>query len=349
MNHDIIQYNIKLVSLTMNRSSIMHCQSCGREKRPKSIFCPYCGAKQKQKLSPVTITFLSLLLLGSISISIIIVITFYSNDLDASDSKESSVIKPQEPEINYWEDEEPTSVTKKNQSQDKQTYFLTDVIATAQQTVYTVYSSYSQGSGFLYSTSGAVITNAHVVEGDTVVYVKAVNGMEFEGTVIGYSNETDVAVIHVPNLIGETPFELNYTETVKIGDEVIALGSPLGIENTATMGYITGKHKNFFIDSYVYEDLYQMSAPISPGSSGGPLISKTTGGIIAINSAQSLEDPTIGFSIPLYSVHSLIESWIEQPMTKEAILSLFYEDNNRVDNGYFKDDQFPEDSDNDIY
>ncbi|WP_047984219.1 trypsin-like peptidase domain-containing protein [Ornithinibacillus californiensis] len=328
----------------------MYCQSCGKERRPNSNFCPHCGAKQvhKQKLSPFTIIILSLLLIGTIGVSIFVVTSFYSNISDTLAFEEEPVIEQQEPDLKPEVTESTTPVTEKKQLQDEQKRELTDIIAAAQETVYTVFTAYSQGSGFLYNSSGAVVTNAHVVEGETEVYIKTINGIEYPGTVIGYSNETDVAVIHVPDLVGVKPFELEVNDTTKIGEEIIALGSPLGLENTATMGYITGKNRSFVIDPYVYENLYQISAPISPGSSGGPLISKTSEKIIAINSAESLEDASIGFSIPLYTIHSLIESWINEPMSEEDIFALYYGDNYYSDSwekGYFDGGEYSEDED----
>ncbi|MGD7053965.1 Do family serine endopeptidase [Sutcliffiella horikoshii] len=90
------------------------------------------------------------------------------------------------------------------------------------------------------------------------------------------------------------------------------------------MGYITGTNRDFYIDNFIYEDLYQISAPISPGSRGGPLISQKTARIIAINSAEDTRDSNIGFSIPIYTIVELIEAWIQSPMSESEIASLFY-------------------------
>ena len=202
---------------------------------------------------------------------------------------------------------------------------LTDVIADAQETVYTIYSSVSQGSGFLYNDEGAVVTNAHVVEGAIDVSVKTMDGNEYLGTVIGYSNETDIALVDVPDLAGAAPSEMELDDHLQIGEEVIALGSPLDLENTATMGYLTGKNRNFMLDPYVYEDVFQISASIAPGSSGGPLISKDSAKVIGINSAKSLVEDSIGFSIPLFKVSGLIQEWLTNPMSEDEILDQFYD------------------------
>ncbi|GIO27099.1 trypsin-like peptidase domain-containing protein [Ornithinibacillus bavariensis] len=323
----------------------MYCQSCGKERRPNSNFCQYCGTKHKQKLSPFTIIFLSLLLIGTIAGSVWIVTTFYSKlpDIMASDEVNQIDEKSIDPDRPEEIAEAVGPATERKELNEEQKHDLTEIIAAAQNTVYTVYTDYSQGSGFLYNQNGAVITNAHVVEGATEVFIKTISGTEHLGTVIGYSNETDVAVIQVPDLVGIHPFALELTDTSKIGEEIIALGSPLGLENTATMGYITGKNRNFVIDPYVYENLYQISAPISPGSSGGPLISKETEKIIAINSAESIEEASIGFSIPLYTIRSIIDSWISQPMSEDEILAQFNSSNDKWSEGYFDGGDYAED------
>lgn len=324
----------------------MYCQFCGGERRPNSVYCPHCGTKQKvnKKLSPLVVVFLSMLLVGTILASVFIVVNFYSdvNDMLASDE---SFFETDHSEVESETLETNSPVLEKENLQDEQKQELTEIIATAQETVYTIFTQFNQGSGFLYNENGAVVTNAHVVEGATEVFIKTISGVEYPGTVIGYSDEIDVAVVHVPDLIGTKPFSLELSDSTKIGEEIIALGSPLGLENTATMGYVTGKNRNFVIDPYVYENLYQISAPISPGSSGGPLISKSSEKIIAINSAESIEDASIGFSIPLFTVRSLIDAWINQPMSEEEILALFSGTNDRPGEGYFDGGEYAEDED----
>ncbi|MCA1318573.1 S1C family serine protease [Bacillus tianshenii] len=171
----------------------------------------------------------------------------------------------------------------------------------------------SFGSGFLYNNKGDVITNAHVVPNAKEVKVVTADSKELTGQVIGVSVDTDVAVVRVPELEGTEPLRLARTKKAELGDEVIALGSPLGFQNTVTTGIISGVGRSFEIDSFKYEDVFQISAPIAPGNSGGPLINTTTGEVVGINSA-TMDKGVIGFSIPLSNVISLLESWSESPM-----------------------------------
>ncbi|WP_235728233.1 S1C family serine protease [Metabacillus indicus] len=218
---------------------------------------------------------------------------------------------------------------------------VSEIIQDAQPKVFTIFSDYSQGSGFLINGSGDILTNAHVVEGSLDVTVRSSQGEELTGSVIGYSNEVDIAVIRVAGLSGQEPLELELGEPSKLGDEVIALGSPKGYENTATLGNISGVGRTFYIPPHEYEGIYQISAPIAPGSSGGPLLDKNTEKAIAINSARDNQEVNIGFSIPIYKVMNQITDWVNQPMTAEEVAALFY----TVDGLYFYQDLY----DNEYY
>ncbi|PWV97963.1 trypsin-like peptidase [Paenibacillus cellulosilyticus] len=171
------------------------------------------------------------------------------------------------------------------------------------------------GSGFLYNDQGDLITNGHVVIGAHAVKVRTADARELEGTVIGIGTDVDVAVVRVPELAGTKPLEMETEHVGEIGDEVIAIGSPLGYQNTVTTGIISGVGRELNIDPYVYKDMYQISAPIAHGNSGGPLVDRETGAVLGINSAGA-EQGAIGFSIPIGQVLSLVEGWSASPMTE---------------------------------
>ncbi|MCR2807066.1 S1C family serine protease [Paenibacillus soyae] len=179
----------------------------------------------------------------------------------------------------------------------------------------------AQGSGFLYNMNGDLLTNAHVVAGVRHVKVKTSDARILEGEVIGISTDTDVAVVRVKELEGTQPLPIARYEKGEVGDDVLAVGSPLGFQNTITTGIISGVDRSFQIEPYSYKGLYQISAPIAPGNSGGPLVDLATGAVLGINSA-GLEEGTIGFSIPLPSVLAMAEGWSKRPMTMLPNLSL---------------------------
>lgn len=164
------------------------------------------------------------------------------------------------------------------------------------------------GSGFLYNEKGDIITNAHVIKDADVIYVRTANAQIYPAAVVGIGEDTDIAVLRVPQLAGQTYSTVEKDEAAEIGDEVIALGSPHGFQNTVTLGIISGNERNFSVDGFNYSNVYQISAQITHGNSGGPLINRETGKVIGINSVGT-EDGTIGFSIPIHEVIEQIEQW----------------------------------------
>src|SRR5690625_109129 len=164
------------------------------------------------------------------------------------------------------------------------------------------------GSGFLYNDQGDIITNAHVIEDANVIYVRTSNAHIYSAAVIGIGENTDIAVIRVPELAEQSFLTVENEIPSEIGDEIIALGSPHGFQNTVTLGIISGSERNFSVDGYDYSNVYQISAQITHGNSGGPLIHRQTGNVIGINSVGT-QDGTIGFSIPIKEVIDQIEQW----------------------------------------
>lgn len=186
------------------------------------------------------------------------------------------------------------------------------IIANAKTQVYTIYATGEQGSGFLFNTKGDIITNAHVVEytgtGDTAdVVVVNSTGQELNGRVIGVDDTTDVALIRVPDLAGKNPMVIDTAQAV-VGTPVVAIGSPHKISGTTTEGKITSVGANF-TDGYSYRNLYEITAKLEAGSSGGPLINMDTGNVIGINSIILTEHPEIGYSIPMANVMGLVNKW----------------------------------------
>ncbi|WP_241156814.1 trypsin-like peptidase domain-containing protein [Bacillus sp. FJAT-42376] len=169
----------------------------------------------------------------------------------------------------------------------------------------------SLGSGFLYNDKGDVVTNAHVVADAKDVMVLTKDSREMSGVVIGVNETRDIALVRVKDLEGDEPLPVDRKQKASIGDEVLALGSPLGLQNTVTDGIISGVDREVDIEQTYYKDAYQISAPIAPGNSGGPLLNKKTGKVIGINSAAT-DQGTIGFSIPILAVLDEIDSWASQ-------------------------------------
>lgn len=206
-------------------------------------------------------------------------------------------------------------------------------------------SEATTGSGFLFNEKGDILTNAHVIENSEYIYVRTANAHIYPAAIVNYSDETDVAVLRVPQLAGETFLPLEKEKFAETGDEVIALGSPHGFQNTVTLGIISGTERNFSLEGYTYENIYQISAPITYGNSGGPLINRDNGFIIGMNSVGS-EDGTIGFSIPIIEIIDDVEKWsasihnedLEFPLTEDILQ--FDEEELREDANYLVDYYF---------
>ncbi|QJC53670.1 trypsin-like serine protease [Paenibacillus albicereus] len=190
---------------------------------------------------------------------------------------------------------------------------LKEVIFNTQKKVFTIQSDSGLGSGFLYNDRGDLLTNAHVVTGSRTVRVIASDARELTGEVIGIGAELDVAVVRVPELAGSQPLKLERAGRVEVGDPVLAVGSPLGLQSTVTTGIVSGLGRSFAMKPYVYRNLYQISASIAPGNSGGPLVDQRTGAVLGMNSAE-MQDGEIGFSIPIADVLGLAEGWSNRPM-----------------------------------
>lgn len=201
------------------------------------------------------------------------------------------------------------------------------IIANAKTQVYTVYTDLQQGSGFLFNKKGDIITNAHVAKDASYVFVTNEHGQEFKGQVIGISKKTDVALIRVPELEGKDPLVLD-TALAKVNTPVIAIGSPNNKGGTSTEGKITSVGAEF-TDEYTYSGLYEMTARLHSGSSGGPLINAQTGNVIGINSIILTDQPEIGYAIPISKIMSLVTNWSNKDVKIDIEDDADFEDNHK--------------------
>ncbi|MEO1432748.1 MAG: trypsin-like peptidase domain-containing protein, partial [Cyanobacteria bacterium J06633_8] len=156
------------------------------------------------------------------------------------------------------------------------------------------------GSGFIIDKSGLVLTNAHVVDKADKVTVRLKDGRKFEGKVQGADEVTDLAVVKI-NAGGDLPVAtLGSSSNVQVGDWAIAVGNPLGFDNTVTLGIVsTLKRPSSQVGiSSKRLEFIQTDAAINPGNSGGPLLN-AIGEVIGINTAIRADAMGIGFAIPI--------------------------------------------------
>ncbi len=153
----------------------------------------------------------------------------------------------------------------------------------------------SLGSGFLFDPAGYIITNNHVVEGAEDIIVKLSSGEEIHADIIGRDPKTDLALIKLKKA-GTYPYlALGDSGQLKIGDWVVAIGNPFGLDHTVTAGILSARSRA--IGAGPYDDFLQTDASINPGNSGGPLLN-LSGDVIGINTAIVAGGTGIGFAIP---------------------------------------------------
>lgn len=173
------------------------------------------------------------------------------------------------------------------------------------------------GSGVIYNSSGDILTNNHVVDGATSILVSLASGEDLAATVVGTDAQNDIAVIKV-NKTGLPAATFGNSANLAVGQLVVALGSPLGFQQTVTSGIISALHRNVpeqtssGATTGVLTDLIQTDASINPGNSGGAL-SDSTGAVIGINTliaSQSGGSQGIGFAIPINTAKAVADALI---------------------------------------
>ncbi len=159
--------------------------------------------------------------------------------------------------------------------------------------------NHGTGSGFILSAEGQIITNAHVVEGTRVVKVTLNDGRIFEGKVMGIDSLTDLAVVKIEGT-GLPKVKLGNSQNLVPGQWAIAIGSPLGLDNSVTVGIIsaTGRSSSQVGISDKRVRFIQTDAAINPGNSGGPLLDDR-GEVIGVNTAIRADAQGLGFAIPI--------------------------------------------------
>ncbi len=169
-----------------------------------------------------------------------------------------------------------------------------------------------QGSGFITQKDGIILTNAHVVSGADRVTVTLKDGREFAGVVKGTDEVTDLAVVKIDDPGEDLPIAvLGSSGNVRVGDWAIAVGNPVGLDNTVTLGIISTLTRSSaevgIPDKKI--DFLQTDAAINPGNSGGPLLNEQ-GEVIGINTAIRPDANGIGFAIPIDKVKSITNTLI---------------------------------------
>jgi S1-C subfamily serine protease len=165
------------------------------------------------------------------------------------------------------------------------------------------------GSGFLIDNDGHILTNAHVVAGAKRVDVQLGDGDTQQAQIVGTDPSTDVALLKVDDTEGATPVPLGDSSKVQVGDPVVAIGNPFGLDRTVTTGIVSALQRQIQApNGFSISDVIQTDAAINPGNSGGPLIDGA-GQVIGINSqieSQSGGNVGIGFAVPIKTAADVV-------------------------------------------
>ncbi len=182
--------------------------------------------------------------------------------------------------------------------------------------------SVGQGSGFLVSEDGTILTNHHVVDGADKLTVTLADGREYVGQVVGTDSRSDVAVIKIE--AKELPaLRLGNSDLAEVGEWVLAIGSPFGLTGTVTSGIVSAMGRNR-VGITDYENFIQTDAAINPGNSGGPLVN-LNGEVIGINTAifsRSGANNGIGFAIPINMVRQIQDQLVEDGSVTRGYLGI---------------------------
>jgi serine protease Do len=164
------------------------------------------------------------------------------------------------------------------------------------------------GSGFIIDSSGLILTNSHLVFGSQLIVVTLDDGTTVSARVIGADPIYDVALLKIPKptegLLNVT--EMGDSDRLRVGEEVVAIGNPLGLDQSLTRGVVSAINRFLPETSFSMEQpLIQMDTPVNPGNSGGPLVNRC-GEVVGITTSVMLGAQNIGFSIPINMAKLLV-------------------------------------------
>ena len=183
-----------------------------------------------------------------------------------------------------------------------------------------------QGSGFVFDSEGHIVTNDHVVQGAEEVSVRFWDGSTYDATVVGTDPSTDLAVLKVdaPDSI-LTPLELGDSTQLSVGEGVVALGSPFGLEGTATSGIVSALNREMTSqNNFTISNSIQTDAAINHGNSGGPLLNSAAQ-VVGVNTqikSESGGSDGIGFAIPSSTVASIVPEIVSSGSVEHAYLGV---------------------------
>jgi len=182
------------------------------------------------------------------------------------------------------------------------------------------------GSGFVIDDDGHILTNAHVVEGANEIEIQGEDEGDLRAAeVVGMDPSSDVALLKVDDADGLTPLELGESSKVQVGDAVVAIGNPFGLDRTVTTGIVSAKQRLIQApNGFSISDVIQTDAAVNPGNSGGPLLD-SAGRVIGINSqiaTQSGGNSGVAFAVPIETARDVAEQLIDDGSVERAYIGI---------------------------
>jgi serine protease Do len=178
-----------------------------------------------------------------------------------------------------------------------------------------------KGSGFIVSKDGYILTNNHVIEGADKILVSLADGRQLDAKIVGKDPTFDLAVIKVT--AGNLPvLPLGDSDAVQVGEWVVAIGNPFGLDHTVTVGVISAKNRSIRAGNVSFDGFLQTDAAINPGNSGGPLLD-LDGKVVGINTAIIPYAQGIGFAIPVNMAKSVIDDLVNYGRVRRGWLGVY--------------------------
>ncbi|MDD3268883.1 MAG: trypsin-like peptidase domain-containing protein [Syntrophomonadaceae bacterium] len=167
------------------------------------------------------------------------------------------------------------------------------------------------GTGFIISENGYVVTNQHVINGASQITVNLSGNKKYTAKVVGQDYEMDLAVLKIDTGTKLSTLNMGNSDQMRVGDWVVAIGNPYGLDHTVTAGVVSAKGRPMKIENRTYRNLIQTDAAINPGNSGGPLLN-TKGEVIGINTAVDAQAQGIGFAISINTAKEVLNELIDK-------------------------------------
>ena len=179
--------------------------------------------------------------------------------------------------------------------------------------VVTIRTDISQGTGFIITNDGYVVTNYHVMEGANAAGIYTYDGEQHKVSLLGYDSELDIALLKIDGIYESLKFE--NSDNVNVGEKVIAIGNPLGLQFSVSEGIISAIHREGQngLNAYIQTD-----AALNPGNSGGPLIDKE-GKVVGINNFKIGSSESLGFALESDYIRQAVNSISQQALNQTLI------------------------------